>query len=271
MTDLYLAVGHGIEPNGVYDPGAVAADGTQEHTLATAVCTSAAAALNRSGLNFVWESNAGAGHDPDFIGSTSLANQAQVRVGVEVHFDANNAPRGGFGLYVSDDGSRLCDCVMSYWSGSRRSNMRRTDLYFLNVTKMPAIIWECDRTMAQPDLVMLVNMGEAIAHGICDFLGHPFVGPSGGPVQQDFNYTILGNVISQYEPPEGGVLLFTDRGFVYAWGHAQFHGAPGGNPDTHWEDGHRVGAKIKAPDPNAENEAGPHYVCIDTAGEKYNY
>jgi len=29
--DVYLAVGHGVEPSGVFDPGAIGKDGRQEH------------------------------------------------------------------------------------------------------------------------------------------------------------------------------------------------------------------------------------------------
>lgn len=278
-ADLYLAVGHGIEPNGVYDPGAVAADKTQEHTLCTAVCTAAAAALTRSGVNFVWESNAGAGHDPDYRGSVTQINALGVKLAVEVHFDANNAARGGFGIYYNDKslGKTLADKIAQRWGEAgmpqRTSYADVRGLYLLRATRCPALIWECDRTMAQPDINILVRMGEALAHGICDFLGATYSAPNkpGGPVEQQYHVHMIGDPVSDYSPPGGGVLILTDAGFVYAFGAAQFKGGPGGDPGTHWQDGKRVGAVIKGPDPNAENEYGPNYVVIDTVGEKYNY
>jgi hypothetical protein len=277
MLDVYVAVGHGIKPDGGYDPGAVAADGTQEHTLATSVCTTVAAALNRCGVNFAWESNAGAGHDPDFIGSVTTVNQLMPKVAIEVHFDANNVPRGGFGLYYDDNspGKHLSDLIMAAFGREnlpqRASYATGDNFYFIRGTKMPAIIWECDRTMAQPDVTVLIRMGEAIAEGLCEFLGVNYVPASnpGGPVQQDFHYVLIGDPVSQYEPPEGGVLMLTDKGYVYAWGHAKFWGGPGGN--DYWEAQGHVGAKIKKPDPTQPNETGPHYVVVATSGDKYNY
>src|SRR5262249_49612416 len=67
--DVYLAVGHGVEDNGVYDPGAIGADGRQEHLEAFQVCTHALAGMRRSGLRVVSETAQGASHDPDFQGS----------------------------------------------------------------------------------------------------------------------------------------------------------------------------------------------------------
>jgi hypothetical protein len=280
-VDLYLAVGHGVEPNGVFDPGAVAADGTQEHTLCVAVTTAAAAALTRSGVSFVWESNAGAGHDPDYRGSVTQINALEAKLAVEVHFDSSNAGRGGFGIYYNDKspGKKLAQQISARWAEAgfplRTNYADVRGLYLLRATRCPALIWECDRTMAQPDITGLTRMGEALAKGICDFLGvahQPPAPPVGGPVQPDFDVNILGHIRSVLVPPEGGLLQLTEFGYVYAWEGAQYHGAPGGDAAAGWGQGtDRRGAKIKLPDPTQPNEPGPHYVIIDTAGEKYNY
>jgi hypothetical protein len=74
VLDVYLAVGHGVEASGVYDPGAIGADGRQEHLEAFQVCTHALAAMRRSGLQVVSETAQGASHDPDFQGSAIRAN-----------------------------------------------------------------------------------------------------------------------------------------------------------------------------------------------------
>ena len=88
--DVFLAVGHGVEPNGVFDPGAIGTDGRQEHAEAFQVCTYALAAMRRSGLTVVSETAQGASHDPDFHGSAKRANQLQPRVAIEVHFDSSH-------------------------------------------------------------------------------------------------------------------------------------------------------------------------------------
>ena len=85
--DVYLAVGHGVEQNGLFDPGAIGTDGRQEHQEAFQVCPYALAAMRRSGLSVVSETAQGAAHDPDFMGSTNRANALHPRVAIEVHFD----------------------------------------------------------------------------------------------------------------------------------------------------------------------------------------
>lgn len=91
-------------------------------------------------------------------------------------------------------------------------------------------------------------------------------------MEPDFTAHILGNIVSQLVPPEGGVLLLTDLGYIYAFGNAQYHGAVGGNKDAGWgPDSNRRGAQLRAPNPNDPRMPGPHYVIIDTADETYNF
>lgn len=101
-------------------------------------------------------------------------------------------------------------------------------------------------------------------------------GPSGVPM--DFNppFNIVGRIVSDWFPPGGGHYQFTDAGFVYAWGGARYSeingGGPAADPNTHWNDGHRVGAKIGPPmDPQGNPIPGMLYTCVDTAGERYTY
>jgi len=281
-TDLYLGVGHGVEPNGVFDPGATAPDGTQEHTLNTAVCTAAAAALTRSGVSYVWESNAGAGHDVDYRGSVLAVNALGPKIAVEVHFDSANAGRGGFGIYVSNEGQKLATTIDRHFGAVglpvRGSYHDVRGLWFLKGTHCPAVIYECDRTMAQPDPNILIKMGEAIAAGICEYLGvnhQPPAPPIGGPIVPDYNVVIIGNVVSDFFPAEGGHVQFTDAGRVYAWGAGHYCGAPG-DPEQenvyHWIGGNRKGAHIGPPDPVLDKGfESAYYVCVDTAGERYRF
>jgi len=177
--DVYLAVGHGVEPNGVFDPGAIGADGRQEHLEAFQVCTHALAGMRRSGLRVVSETAQGASHDPDFQGSARRANQLNPRVAIEVHFDFAGGVDGFSGLYAADDGHALAKHIGDAFVARkqpRKADVHRTDLFFLNETTMTALIPEVRRVRNYPDS-MNEAQGEAIAEGTCAFLGRAYRPP----------------------------------------------------------------------------------------------
>jgi hypothetical protein len=174
--DVYLAVGHGVEPSGIFDPGAIGTDGRQEHMEAFHVCTYALAAMRRSGLTVTSETAQGASHDPDYRGSAIRANQLNPRVAIEVHFDWSGGVPGYSGLYCSDDGQSLAQHIGSAFAARglpRAADVRRPELLFLNSTSMPALIPEINRVHHYGDSVNLAQ-GEALAEGTCAFLGQPF-------------------------------------------------------------------------------------------------
>ncbi len=177
--DVYLAVGHGVEPNGVFDPGAIGADGRQEHMEAFQVCTHALAGMRRSGLRVVSETAQGASHDPDFQGSARRANQLNPRVAIEVHFDFAGGVDGFSGLYAANDGRALAKHIGDAFKARnqpRKDDVRRTDLFFLNETTMTALIPEVRRVRNYPDSENKAQ-GEAIAEGTCAFLGRAYRPP----------------------------------------------------------------------------------------------
>jgi hypothetical protein len=177
--DVFLAVGHGVEPNGVFDPGAIGTDGQQEHAEAFQVCTYALAAMRRSGLTVVSETAQGASHDPDFHGSAERANQLQPRVAIEVHFDWSGGVDGFSGLYDSAQGQALAGRIGAAFKARglpRATDVRRPGLLFLNSTHMPALIPEIRRVHNYPDGQNRAQ-GEALAEGTCAFLGHAFRPP----------------------------------------------------------------------------------------------
>jgi hypothetical protein len=185
--DVFLAVGHGVEPSGIFDPGAIGTDGRMEHMEAFQVCTFALAAMRRSGLSVVSETAQGASHDPDFVGSAHRANELNPRVAIEVHFDAHNGVPGYSGLYISDQGKHLAAKVGAAFEARnlpRAADVERPGLFFLNSTNMPALIPEINRVH---DFPVEVNraQGEALAEGVCDFLGQPFKPLAGGPDKID--------------------------------------------------------------------------------------
>jgi hypothetical protein len=179
QLDVFLAVGHGVEPNGVFDPGAIGTDGRQEHAEAFQVCTYALAAMRRSGLTVVSETAQGASHDPDFQGSAIRANQLNPRVAIEVHFDWSGGVAGFSGLYISPQGRALAKHIGEAFARRglpRKADVQRTGLFFLNQTTMPALIPEIHRVHNYGDAVNQAQ-GEALAEGTCAFLGHAYRPP----------------------------------------------------------------------------------------------
>src|SRR5690349_6362679 len=174
--DVYLAVGHGVEPSGIFDPGAIGTDGREEHMEAFQVCTYALAAMRRSGLTVTSETAQGASHDPDYRGSAIRANQLNPRVAIEVHFDWSGGVAGYSGLYCSAEGQALAQKIGSAFAARglpRAADVRRPELLFLNSTNMPALIPEINRVHSYGDSVNQAQ-GEALAEGTCAFLGQPF-------------------------------------------------------------------------------------------------
>jgi hypothetical protein len=183
QLDVFLAVGHGVEPNGVFDPGAIGTDGRMEHMEAFQVCTFALAAMRRSGLTVVSETAQGASHDPDFQGSARRANELGPRVAVEVHFDSHDGVAGYSGLYDSAAGQSLAGHVGAAFEARhlpRKTDVRRPGLLFLNSTNMPALIPEINRVHNYSDQLNRAQ-GEALAEGICTFLGQPFKAADDAP------------------------------------------------------------------------------------------
>jgi hypothetical protein len=174
--DVYLAVGHGVNDLGVYDPGAIGADGRQEHFEAFQVCTHALAGMRRSGLRVVSETAQGASHDPNFRGSTRRANQLNPRVAIEVHFDWKRGVDGFSGLYAASDGRALAKHIGKAFKSRhlpRKGDVLRTDLHFLTATTMTALIPEIRRVHNYPKSENEAQ-GEAIAEGTCAFLGRAY-------------------------------------------------------------------------------------------------
>ena len=230
--DVFLAVGHGVEPSGIFDPGAIGTDGRMEHMEAFQVCTFALAAMRRSGLSVVSETAQGASHDPDFVGSAHRANELNPRVAIEVHFDAHNGVPGYSGLYVSDQGKQLAAKVGAAFEARnlpRAADVERPGLFFLNSTNMPALIPEINRVH---DFPVEVNQaqGEALADGVCAFLGQPFTPPADGSAkaghpqpkphphpQGNGQVTVNSKLLAAPRAPAG-----TARAFLLSHGHGAY-------------------------------------------------
>lgn len=173
----YVAVGHGLTPSGIFDPGAVHPDGTKEYNLAFAVSYKLAELLKRAGIEIVTETNAGPGHDPDYRGSVDKINAGLYDFAVEIHFDTWRAPRGGFGLYYTQTEKEWCDAVHGAWQVlalPTRDNQLRRDLYFPKATNCPAVIWECDHVGPDVTDADTTRYAVGLANGTANWLRQRF-------------------------------------------------------------------------------------------------
>ena len=88
----------------------------------------------------------------------------------------------------------------------------------------------------------------------------------GGTVHYD-PPIVLEPIVSSWTPPEGGVLQLTASGAIYAWGGAQYRGAPNQHPE-YWSG--RVAHHLESPNAD-ELAAGKVYVVVANSNEKYAY
>lgn len=233
---LYLGVGHGVEPNGTFDPGAVG-EGEREYDLNFAVVAQAHLALARSGVDHYSEVVSGPGHDPDYRGSTTAVNAGGYDRALEVHFDSASPTKGGFGIYANEasPGKAFADHIRNRWGqaglAQRPNYADRRGLYFLKATHCPALIWECDPVGGHsPD--QLAKMGEAIAAGVCDEMGVAYKAagdpqPLPAPPVAQVN---IDNAVDGCYVDGGGRWVAAADGGVFAYDGAPFYGSMGGHP-----------------------------------------
>jgi N-acetylmuramoyl-L-alanine amidase/Putative peptidoglycan binding domain len=185
---IYVAVGHGLTPAGIADPGAVSVP-YKEHDLARSVGMAYAAALIRCGFNTYLEPEP----DPDYIGSTANANAWKPDLGDEIHFNAG----GGSGTEIllnpftsSVNHNRavlMAQSVSSALGLRNRGVVSRGDLYWLNATTFPALIPEIAFVDGMPDRSRMaeanfaVTVGEAMARATCSSVALPYIVPGQAP------------------------------------------------------------------------------------------
>lgn len=195
MTTLYIGIGHGIMPSGVYDPGAVHG-GLVEHHLARLTVEAMVAALERSGFHDFIAEHSTDDHpsDPDYRGSVIRANAAKARYAIEVHWNAGGGG-GGHGtetLCYADAGAtgawahRVQAALDAAVGITNRGVKERTDLWFLRGTNGHALIPEVAFVDGDHDWItrhpeVCRNAGEALARATLAQLGHRYVPPGARP------------------------------------------------------------------------------------------
>lgn len=174
--------GHGISTDGSWDSGCVYTKNGKTYTeadLMKPITTACVQYLRGSGVK-VYEDIPK--NDRNMVKQVEKSNKYNVALHVAFHCDYSKAPKGTIPLYYSSSGKKLAKAMNKYvcrYSGlTTRGICKRTDLYELKATNMPACILEVGSIKA--DLTIMRKkydeIGKGAAQGICEYLGVKFTG-----------------------------------------------------------------------------------------------
>lgn len=178
-------IGHGTQTNGVFDGGCTYTYKGKTYTeaaLMKPIVKACNAYLRGSGVKVVTDYGT---NNINMIMQVKKSNQKKVQLHVAWHCDYSRAPKGTLPLYVSAEGKKLATYmnkyVLQYTTLTTRGICRQYDLYELNQTDMPAVIFEVGSI--RYDLQKMRKEYDAIgkggAKGICKYLGVKFTGKRG--------------------------------------------------------------------------------------------
>ena len=173
-----IYIGHGTTTEGGWDSGTVYKK-YKEADLMKPIVGACVAYLRGSGLKVVTDYP---NNKINMVKQVAISNAKKVSIHVAFHCDYPPAPSGTLPLYVSDAGRKLAKAmnreVTKEVGIKTRGIGRRSDLYELNCTDMPAVIFECGSIKA--DLKTMKKKydeyGKGAAKGICKYMGVTFTG-----------------------------------------------------------------------------------------------
>ena len=175
---VFIACGHGKSIDGSWDPGC-AYKGMTEAELMLPITKACVAYLRGSGVIVYTDVPK---NDKNMIADVTWANKLGVDRYVSIHCDYKLAKSGTAPLYLSGNGKRLAQHinkrVVPHVHIRTRGLDYRSDLYELNATNMPAVIFETG-SISQDNKLFRAHpdrYGKWIAAGICDDLGVKFKG-----------------------------------------------------------------------------------------------
>lgn len=173
MIKVALMCGHGRSTDGTWDCG-TSYGGNNEASLMLPITKAAVKYLRSYGVTVI--SDADTNNNKNMIADVAWANKELATIYVSVHCDYYKAPSGTLPLFVSAKGRTLAaainNAVVSGMGMKTRGVTKRTDLYELNYTDMPACIFETGSIKADINkLKESDKYGKCIAKGICDYLG----------------------------------------------------------------------------------------------------
>ena len=172
-----LMTGHGKSLDGSWNCGCVYGKYT-EAALCQNITKYAVKYLRQSGVKVISDSDNK--NNKNMVACVSWANEKNAKRYMSCHVDFAGATKGVYPLYMSSEGLKMAKAVGK--SVAKQMNMRykgacrRTDLYELSATTMPAVIFECGAIKA--DLTKLKESkkyGKALAKAICAYIKVDFV------------------------------------------------------------------------------------------------
>lgn len=196
MIKVALMCGHGRSTDGTWDCG-TSYGGNNEAALMLPITKAAVKYLRSYGVTVI--SDADTNNNKNMIADVAWANKEKAIIYVSLHCDYYKAPSGTLPLYVSAKGKELAtkinNAVVGGMGMKTRGVTRRTDLYELNYTDMPACIFETGSIKA--DISKLKDAdkyGKFIAIGICNYLGVNYEAdaPKPAPKPTDGKLTVDG-------------------------------------------------------------------------------
>lgn len=171
MARVGAVVGHGIKPDGTYDPGA-SGGGTTEQEAGDVVTKAYVDELRRHDV--VVPVNEAYADDPNYVGTVETCNEKEVDVAVSFHHDWSGAPQGFFCHWYpgSEEGEKLANLfwheVAAAGYAGRDDWHKPRNLYFTRETEMPAVLVELGRIGQYTD-AQLKELGHHIAHATLDY------------------------------------------------------------------------------------------------------
>lgn len=175
MSKVALMCGHGKSANGSWDPGTTW-NGYTEANLMLPITKAAVKYLRSYGVEVI--SDADTNNDKNMIVDVQWANRVKTDIYVSLHCNySQQAKKGTMPLYVSAKGKALATAINNAVTAgvpmSTYGFAKRTDLYELTGTDMPACIFETG--CISKDIAALRDdpdkYGKCVAIGICNYLG----------------------------------------------------------------------------------------------------
>jgi hypothetical protein len=183
MARLYISVGHGVRPNGTFDPGAVHTQtGALEYDGNRDLARHVTDILRGHGHQVISEADATYKTDTDYEGSVDAVNAGDYRLAVDFHQDWEQGSQALSWPLVHPYGTeshRVADQINLSVAAAGLSTAgptNRSDLWWLNGTECAAILIEAGRVGAPRPVP---ELAQAIADGIHLALGAPPAGPEG--------------------------------------------------------------------------------------------